>query len=90
MLTITNFMVVSILVRPIELTHLPRGVRKAQPDGSPRGWPAVPVSPGSGQVWGQILAGLPLDDARVPARPYRAPGWARRCPREETVPVMIR
>jgi hypothetical protein len=48
------------------------------------------VSPGSGQVCGLILVALPLDAARVPARPYRASGWARRYPREETVPVMIR
>ena len=58
--------------------------------GRREGGPQCLVSPGSGQVCGQILAGLPLDAARVPARPYRAPGWARRCPREETVPVMIR
>jgi hypothetical protein len=31
------------------------------------------VSLSSGRVCGQILAGLPVDAARVPARPYRAP-----------------
>lgn len=44
------------------------------------------VSLSSGRVCGQILAALLMDAERVPARPYRAPGWARRCPREETVP----
>jgi hypothetical protein len=33
----------------------------------------VSGEPGSGQVCGQILAALPLDAARVPARPCRAP-----------------
>jgi len=60
--------------------HVPRGVCKAHSDGSRQGGQRCLVSPGSGQVCGQILAGLPLDAARVPARPYRAPGWARRCP----------
>ena len=60
--------------------HMPRGVCKAHSDGSRQGGRRRLVSPGSGRVCGPILAGLPLDAARVPARPYRAPGWARRCP----------
>ena len=60
--------------------HMPRGVCKAHSDGSRQGGRRRLVSPGSGRVCGQILAGLPLDAAQVPARPYRAPGWARRCP----------
>ena len=58
--------------------------------GRREGGPRCLVSLGSGQVCGQILAGLSLDAARVPAGPYRAPGWARGCPREEIVPVLIR